>query len=130
MTKLDPSREGALHLDQQDPLASFRTEFVIDDPDLIYLDGNSLGRLPKVAIERARKALEEEWGNDLIRSWNKGWWEAPARVGKKIAPLVGAAPGQVIVSDQTSVDLFKLAVAALGLRPERKRIVTDTFNFP
>jgi kynureninase len=130
MTIYDLSREGAIQLDQQDPLASYRNEFVIDDPDLIYLDGNSLGRLPKIVIERTQKAVEEEWGNDLIRSWNKGWWEAPARIGEKIAPLLGAAPEQVIVSDQTSVDLFKLATAALGLRPERKRIVTDIFNFP
>ncbi|HEY2980367.1 MAG TPA: kynureninase [Anaerolineales bacterium] len=125
-----PSREYALQLDQQDPLAAFREQFIIDDPDLIYLDGNSLGRLPKAVIERMHKAVEEEWGTDLIRGWNAGWWEAPVRVGEKIAALVGAAPGQVIVSDQTSLNLFKLASAALALRPHRKRIVTDTFNFP
>jgi len=128
--KFELSREYALQLDRQDSLAAYRGEFVIDDPDLIYLDGNSLGRMPKAVIQRMRVAVEEEWGKDLIRSWNKGWWQAPVRVGEKIAPLLGAAPGQVIVSDQTSVDLFKLAAAALALRPERKRIVTDTFNFP
>ncbi len=125
-----PLRAYALQLDSQDNLASFREAFVISDPDLIYLDGNSLGRLPKVAIERAKQIVEEEWGRDLIRGWNKGWWEAPARVGDKIARLVGAADGQVLVSDTTSVNLFKLTMAALAYHPEKKRIVTDAMNFP
>jgi kynureninase len=124
------SREYALQLDGQDPLVSYRNQFVIDDPDLVYLDGNSLGRLPKAAIERATRIVEEEWGRDLIRGWNKGWWEAPARVGDKIGQLIGAGPGQVIVSDTTSANLFKLTMAALSLHPDRKRIVTDTLNFP
>lgn len=123
-------RAYADELDRQDPLATYRQQFVVDGPDLVYLDGNSLGRLPKRAIERVKKAVEEEWGRDLIRSWNAGWWESPARVGEKIARLIGAAPGQVRVSDQTSINLFKLVTAALSLRPERQRIVTDTFNFP
>jgi len=76
------------------------------------------------------RAVEAEWGSDLIRSWNKGWWEAPARIGELVAPLIGAGPGQVIISDQTSLNLFKLATAALGLRPGRSRIVTDALNFP
>ena len=70
-----PSLEYASQLDSQDKLASFREAFIINDPDLIYLDGNSLGRLPKVAIERAKRIVEEEWGSDLIRGWNKGWWD-------------------------------------------------------
>ena len=130
MTLFSPTRDQALQLDRQDPLAGFRGQFVIDDPELIYLDGNSLGRLPKAVIERVQKAVEQEWGADLIRGWNKGWWQAPVRVGEKIAPLIGAAAGQVIVSDQTSVNLFKLAAAALNLRPDRRRIVTDALNFP
>src|SRR5512134_2778212 len=124
------SRDYALELDQQDKLASSREQFVIADPDLIYLDGNSLGRLPQAAVERAKQVVEEEWGKDLIRAWNKGWWEAPARVGEKLAQLVGAAPGQVLVSDTTSVNLYKLTMAALAHSPEKKRIVTDTMNFP
>ena len=124
------SREFATQLDQQDTLASYREQFVVNDPDLIYLDGNSLGRLPKSVIERMQKAVEEEWGADLIRGWNKGWWEAPKRIGEKIASLLGAAEAQVVVGDQTSVNLFKLAAAALTLHPEKKRIITDTFNFP
>jgi len=124
------SREFATQLDRQDALASYREQFVVNDPELIYLDGNSLGRLPKSVIERMKKAVEEEWGTDLIRGWNKGWWEAPRRIGKKVASLLGAAEGQVVVGDQTSINLFKLATAALTLHPEKKRIVTDTFNFP
>lgn len=130
MTDFSPSREFAAQLDGQDPLASYRDKFVVNDPDLIYLDGNSLGRLPKSVSARMKKAVEEEWGTDLIRGWNKGWWEAPARIGEKIASLLGAAEGQVVVGDQTSVNLFKLATAALTLQPQKKRIITDTFNFP
>ncbi|HEX5839686.1 MAG TPA: kynureninase [Anaerolineales bacterium] len=124
------SLEFARHLDEQDTLASFREQFVSNDPDLIYLDGNSLGRLPKSVIERMKALVEQEWGTDLIRGWNKGWWEAPARIGEKIASLLGAAPGQVVVGDQTSINLFKLATAALQLQPHKKRIITDAFNFP
>jgi len=125
----NPSRDFACQLDTQDELASFRSQFVIPDPNLIYLDGNSLGRLPKAAAERVSAAIAE-WGSDLIRGWNKGWWDSPARVGEKIARLVGAGPGQVIVCDSTSVNLFKLVMAALALHPRRRRIVTDTLNFP
>jgi kynureninase len=124
------SPEYALELDAQDKLAPFREAFVATDPGLIYFDGNSLGRLPKAAIERAKQVVEKDWGEDLIRSWNKGWWEAPARVGDKIGTLIGAAAGQVIVSDTTSINLFKLVMAALTLNPQRKRIITDTMNFP
>jgi kynureninase len=130
MTNFLPSREFALQLDRHDPLTSYREQFAAKDPDLIYLDGNSLGRLPRSVIERMRRAVEEEWGADLIRGWNKGWWESPARIGNKLASLLGAAEGQVLVVDQTSINLFKLATAALTAQPHRKRIITDTFNFP
>src|SRR5687768_6860936 len=130
MTDSSPSIDFARQLDAQDSLASYREQFVTNDPDLIYLDGNSLGRLPKSVIERVKKVVEEEWGTDLIRGWNKGWWESPMRIGEKIALLLGAAVGQVIVADQTSLNLFKLATAALTFHPEKKRIITDTFNFP
>ncbi|MFN8402765.1 MAG: kynureninase [Anaerolineales bacterium] len=130
MTTFSPSLDFARQLDSQDPLASFRDQFVITDPDLIYLDGNSLGRMPKSAAERAKQIVNEEWGNDLIRGWNKGWWEAPHRVGDKIGKLIGAEAGQVIVTDTVSSNLFKLATAALTHQPDKKRIVTDTFNFP
>ncbi|NUQ84914.1 MAG: kynureninase [Anaerolineales bacterium] len=130
MTNFSPSLDFAQQLDSQDPLASFRDQFVITDPDLIYLDGNSLGRLPKAAAERAKHIVNEEWGQDLIRGWNKGWWEAPQRVGDNIGGLIGAAPGQTLVSDTVSLNLFKLAASALMLQPNRKRVITDTFNFP
>jgi kynureninase len=130
MINFSLSREFATQLDQQDSLASYRDQFVANNPNLIYLDGNSLGRLPKPVIERMKKAVEEEWGTDLIRGWNKGWWESPTRIGGKIASLLGAAEGQVVAGDQTSINLFKLATAALTLQPQKKRIITDTFNFP
>lgn len=125
-----PDRDSAEQLDAADELAPFREAFLVAEPGLIYLDGNSLGRLPRAAGERVRRAVDEEWGRDLIRSWNGGWYEAPARVGEAIAPLVGAGPGQVVVSDATSVNLFKLVTAALQARPGRTRLVSDTLNFP
>jgi kynureninase len=123
-------REFARHLDQEDELASFREAFVFPEADLVYLDGNSLGRLPGRTVERMRTAVEEEWGRDLIRGWNAGWWDSSRRVGDKIGLLLGAAPGQVVVSDTTSINLFKLVMAALGMRPGRSRIVSDVLNFP
>ncbi len=132
MEELDfePGPAFARQLDAEDELASSREAFVIADPDLIYVDGNSLGRLPRRTVERMRTAVEVEWGRDLIRGWNAGWYQAPARVGEKIAQLVGAGPGQVVVSDSTSVNLFKLTMTALAKRPGRARIVSDVLNFP
>ena len=130
MTSFSSSLNFARQLDSQDSLASYRAKFVDNAPDLIYLDGNSLGRLPKSVIERMKKAVEEEWGTDLIRGWNKGWWESPKRIGDKIGSLLGAAEDQIVVGDQTSINLFKLVTAALTLQPQKKRIITDTFNFP
>ncbi|MGD8397354.1 MAG: kynureninase [Anaerolineae bacterium] len=120
----------ARHLDETDPLARYRKAFLVPEPDLIYLDGNSLGRLPRPTAGRLQRLVEEEWGRDLIRSWNASWYGAPARLGDKLAPLLGAGEGQVVVSDSTSVNLFKLVMAALALRPERDRIISDTLNFP
>lgn len=123
-------RDYALELDRTDELARFRDEFVIDDPDLIYLDGNSLGRLPKRSAERLREAVEHEWGSRLIRGWNEGWFTLPQRVGAKIAQLLGARTDEVIAADSTSVNFFKLVVAALRARPTRSKIITDDLNFP
>lgn len=125
-----PTFDFAKQLDADDKLASFRDQFLIHDPSLIYLDGNSLGVLPKSAQVKAREVVDEQWGKDLIRGWNKGWWEAPIRVGDKIGRLIGAEAGQVVVTDTVSSNLFKLATSALTLQPNRKRIITDTFNFP
>lgn len=123
-------RDFALQLDSQDKLASFKEAFVISDPSLVYFDGNSLGMMPKAAQEKSRQIVDEQWGKDLIRGWNKGWWDAPTRVGDKIGQLIGAAAGQTLVGDTVSVNLFKLATSALTLQQNKTRIITDTFNFP
>jgi kynureninase len=122
--------EYACWLDAEDELAQFREEFVLAEPDLIYLDGNSLGRLPQKTAERLGATVANEWGRDLIRGWNAGWYDAPSRIGDRIGRLVGASNGQVVVSDSTSVNLFKLVMAALSLQPGRERIVSDVLNFP
>lgn len=127
---LDALREEARSLDRVDPLAPFRDEFVFEEGGPLYLDGNSLGRLPKRAAALVERTLKVEWGSRLVRAWNEGWAEAPRRMGDKLARLLGAGPGEVAVSDATSVNLFKLAVAALKARPARKTIVTDSLNFP
>jgi kynureninase len=113
-----------------DELAEYRNQFVITNPQLIYLDGNSLGRLPRVTAERMQQVIDQQWGADLIRSWNAGWFDAPRRIGEKIAVLLGAAKGQVVVSDSTSINLYKLAMAALQSSPGRSKIVSDELNFP
>ncbi len=123
-------KDYALELDARDPLARFRDEFVITDPELIYLDGNSLGRMPKKSAARVREVLEHEWGERLIRGWGEGWFNAPQRIGGKIARLLGAEPDEGVVGDSTSVNFFKLVVAALRALPHRHRVVTDDLNFP
>jgi kynureninase len=117
-------------LDEQDELRSFRERFLIADPKTIYLDGNSLSRLPKETTARARQVVEREWGERLIRSWNESWIPLTERLGDKLARLLGARPDEVVIADSTSVNLFKLVVAALTTCPQRKRVVTDDLNFP
>ncbi|MDP6493507.1 MAG: hypothetical protein QGI28_08750, partial [Acidimicrobiales bacterium] len=116
MTDLTPA--GASALDAADPLAGFRGAFVHDDadPDLIYLDGNSLGRLP-VASATMAEDLVRQWGHRLIRVWNEGWFEIAQRIGDRLAELVGAEPGEVVLADSTSIALYKTATAALQARP-------------
>ena len=120
----------AQSLDAGDPLIRFRHHFRIDDPKLIYLDGNSLGRLPVRALEILNNVVNYQWGNRLIRSWNEGWYELSSRLGNKLAPIVGAKPGEVIFTDSTSQNLFKLITGALRFQPEKLKIVSDVFNFP
>jgi kynureninase len=123
---LDRARE----LDAADPLSTFRTRFALPE-GVIYLDGNSLGALPKAAIERVQQVVTGEWGEGLIRSWNDAdWIGLPQRIGAKIAPLIGAQPNEVIVADSVSVNLFKLMSAALQMRPGRKIILSEPGNFP
>lgn len=120
----------AAQLDAHDPLARFRESFVFDEEELVYLDGNSLGRLPKASVALAEHLVREQWGKRLIRGWNEGWFDAPERIGAKIARLIGARPDEVIVADSTSVNLFKLVVAALRRQRNRTRILSDNLNFP
>jgi kynureninase len=127
---MDTDPEYPRKLDSQDELASFREAFYFPEPDLIYMDGNSLGRLPVRVMQRMQEAVESEWGRDLIRGWNAGWYQAPTRVGDKIAGLIGAQSGQVVVSDATSVNLYKLVMTALSNQPERRKVVSDVMNFP
>ena len=123
-------RETCLSFDRQDPLASMRDEFVLPG-GVIYLDGNSLGALPRQTLPRLTQVISEEWGSGLIRSWNAAHWiDAPARIGDKIARLIGAKGGEVIVADSTSVNLFKLLAGALRVQPGRHFILTEATNFP
>ena len=123
-------RETCLSFDRQDPLAWVRDEFVLPD-GVIYLDGNSLGALPRQTLPRMTEVIGKEWGSGLIRSWNSAHWiDAPARIGDKIARLIGAKGGEVIVADSTSVNLFKLLAEALRVQPGRHFILTEASNFP
>jgi kynureninase len=124
------TREKSHALDAADPLAQKRQAFVLPEGK-IYLDGNSLGCLPAHSAARIAKAVTEEWGQSLITSWNRhGWFEMAHKAGNRIARLVGAAPGSILVADTISVNLFKLMSAALELSPQRRVIVSDTGNFP
>ena len=121
-------------LDAQDPLRPLRDLFTLPE-GVIYLDGNSLGPLPKAAPERIASAVREEWGQGLIRSWNTaGWYELPRRLGDRIATLVGAGPGEVVATDSTSINLFKVLSAALSIcaadAPKRRTIISERSNFP
>lgn len=108
---------------------NFRDRFVIDDPDLLYLDGNSLGRLPRRTVEVMRDVVENQWGRRLVRGWPEHWLALPTRIGDKIAQIIGANQGEVVACDSTSVNLYKLAHATLA-QTKRRKIVTDRANFP
>lgn len=124
------TRAETVRWDDADPLAGFREEFALPD-GLIYLDGNSLGALPRAAAARAADVVGREWGQGLIRSWNDAAWiDLPARVGGLIAGLIGAHADEVVAADSTSVNLFKLAAGALSLRPGRRVILSEPGNFP
>lgn len=120
----------AADFDAADPLAGYRERFILPE-GVIYLDGNSLGALPKATPGRVQEVVEGEWGEGLIRSWNTAsWFDMATRIGAKIAPLVGAQPHEVIACDSTSVNLFKLIAAALQMRPGRKVVLSEPGNFP
>jgi kynureninase len=128
------TRQDCLSLDAQDPLAALRGQFDLPE-GVIYLDGNSLGVLPRTTTARVLQAVQQEWGHGLIRSWNTaGWIDLPRKVGNKIAQLVGAGPDELVVADSTSVNLFKVLSAALRIvkadSPARRSIVSERHNFP
>lgn len=120
----------AKNLDEQDELSAYRSKFFSGDEKLIYLDGNSLGRLPAESKTILERSINIEWGERLIRSWNEEWYTKNSELGDKIARIAGASEGEVIITDTTSVNLYKLAYAALKFKKGRTRIVTDELNFP
>ncbi|MSW01155.1 MAG: aminotransferase class V-fold PLP-dependent enzyme, partial [Actinobacteria bacterium] len=123
-------REYALELDRNDPLAHFRSRFVITDPDMCYLDGNSLGRLPHSTIIAINEYMTQEWGREVVTGWSH-WVDEAQPTGDLIGrSALGAGPGQMLTCDTTSVNFYQLAVAAINARPGRKTIITDAANFP
>jgi kynureninase len=123
------SRDAGAELDARDPLSEFRERFVID-PSVVYLDGNSLGCLPRATVARLERVVAQ-WGERGVRGWDEGWLELPVEVGDRLgAAALGAAPGQTVIGDSTTVCFYKLVSAALDARPGRTQIVTDLDNFP
>jgi kynureninase len=128
--QMNLTRNDCAAMDVGDPLAHARERFCLPK-DIIYLDGNSLGALPRATPDRIAKLLTDEWGDGLVRSWNMhDWIGMPARLGAKIAALIGAESGEVIVADSTSVNLFKLAGAAMRLQSPRRIVLSERGNFP
>jgi kynureninase len=128
ITKLADYHQKALSFDQNDSLSSFRNEF--SESNEIYLDGNSLGKLPKRTIQVTENLIQNQWKNGLIRSWNEHWIDLPNKIATKIAKLVGARPDEIFVGDNTSINFYKLAFATLQLNPAKTKIITDSLNFP
>lgn len=125
-----PTRDELRRWDHADPLAPMRAQFVLPE-GVIYLDGNSLGAMPRAAAERVRRTLDHDWSQQLVRSWNSaGWVDLPVRVGARIGRLIGARDGETLACDSTSINLFKLLSLAVAQRPGRKLILSDTDNFP
>jgi len=128
------TRAECVAMDRSDPLRSLRDQFALPE-GVVYLDGNSLGAMPRTALARAEQVVTEEWGEGLIRSWNAaGWFGLPQRLGDKLAPLIGVGPGEVVITDTTSINLFKVLAAALRVQavrdPTRRSIVSERSNFP
>jgi kynureninase len=131
MASPETERRAAVALDEADPLRAFHDRFAVAVDGLVYLDGNSLGRLPRDTAAAVTRVIERQWGERLIRGWSEGWMDLPTAVGDRLgAALLGAAPGQVAVADSTTVCFYKCAAAALAARPRRTEIVTDVDNFP
>ena len=126
---MDVFFKKARELDKSDKLAQYKEEFV-NDTSMIYLDGNSLGKLPKKTFETTSSIVKEQWGNKLIKSWNEHWMELPNTIAEKIAKIVGAQPDEIFVGDTTSINLYKLLFAALSHQKNKFEVVTDDLNFP
>ena len=120
----------AIEYDRLDSLKEFRKEFFSGNDSVIYMDGNSLGRLPLAAADAISMAVNEQWGERMIRSWNDSWWEMPVRAALLISKIIGAKESEVIVCDSTSINLYKLATAALRLKSDRRKIISESTNFP
>ena len=130
VNELPASRVECIARDEDDPLGAIAERF-FKPQGIIYLDGNSLGPLPKAAVSRLEEVIEQEWGRDLITSWNKaGWFDLPATLGDRVGRLIGAAPGQTVVCDTTSINIYKCLYAALSLRPGRPVIIAEEAGFP
>jgi len=127
---MESTYREALNLDELDELSGYRSKFFSGDEKLIYLDGNSLGKLPAESKAILEHSVDIEWGERLIRSWNEDWYTKNRELGDKIAQIAGASEGEVIITDTTSVNLYKLAHAALKFKMGRTRVVTDELNFP
>ena len=127
---MESAYREAVAMDNHDELSGYRGRFITGDEKLIYLDGNSLGRLPAESKAILDRSVSYEWGERLIRSWNEGWYTKNRELGDKIAQIAGASKGEVIITDTTSVNLYKLAHAAIRYKKGRYRIVTDELNFP
>ena len=128
--ELPRTRDACVARDQSDPLRAFRDRFTLPD-GVIYLDGNSLGPMPRAAPDVLNRTITREWGHDLIGSWNSaGWFDMPVRLGDRIGKLLGAGAGQTVVSDTTSINLFKALHAAIALRPDRDVVIAEANSFP
>jgi kynureninase len=124
-------RDRAVALDRDDPLSAWRDEFLVNDPGLVYLDGNSLGMTPRRTVDALQRVVTEQWAGDLIRSWwDNDWLRLPLTVGDALAPVLGARPGEVAVHDSTTVCIFQLVNAALDLGTARHVIAIDAGEFP
>lgn len=122
-------KKSALELDKADKLSKYKNHFVTRN-NLIYLDGNSLGKLPKKTIEINKNLIENQWGERLIQSWNENWLHLPQKISKKLAQILGAQEDEILIGDSTSINLYKLAFAALYAQANKTKIVTDSLNFP
>lgn len=128
-SKFNTTLKYAKERDANDLLHKFRSHFVINDLETIYMDGNSLGRMPRESIYLLEN-LSKQWANSLINGWNEGWFKLSQKIGQKLSKIIGAHPSEVIIADSTSINLFKLVLASLSIKSDKKTVVSDELNFP